>query len=48
MRFEILPPPTRKVLRRVEPATLIAAQSVPDHVPPDEISGRRDLRHLPW
>jgi len=30
-----------------EPATLIAAQSVPDHVPPDEISGRRDLRHLP-
>jgi len=30
-----------------DPATLIAAQSVPDHVHPDEISGRRDLRHLP-
>jgi len=30
-----------------DPATLIAAGSVPDHVPPDEISGRRDLRHLP-
>src|SRR5256885_4552110 len=30
-----------------DPATLIAAQSVPDHVHADEISGRRDLRHLP-
>jgi ribonuclease R len=30
-----------------DPATLIAAQSVPDHVHPDEVSGRRDLRHLP-
>jgi ribonuclease R len=30
-----------------DPATLIAAQSVPDHVTPDEIAGRRDLRHLP-
>jgi ribonuclease R len=30
-----------------DPATLIAAQSIPDHVHPDEISGRRDLRHLP-
>ncbi len=30
-----------------DPATLISAQSVPDHVHPDEIAGRRDLRHLP-
>src|SRR5438067_808509 len=30
-----------------DPATLIAAQSVPDHVHADEISARRDLRHLP-
>src|SRR5207302_1101626 len=30
-----------------DPATLIAAQSVPDHVHPEEIAGRRDLRHLP-
>jgi ribonuclease R len=30
-----------------DPATLIAAQSVPDHVHPEEILGRRDLRHLP-
>src|SRR5438132_628364 len=30
-----------------DPATLIAAQSVPDHVHPEEIVGRRDLRHLP-
>jgi ribonuclease R len=30
-----------------DPATLIAAQSVPDHVVPGDISGRRDLRHLP-
>ncbi len=30
-----------------DPATLIAADSVPDHVVPEEISGRRDLRHLP-
>src|SRR5205085_10017701 len=30
-----------------DPATLIAAQSVPDHVHADESSGRRDLRHLP-
>jgi ribonuclease R len=29
-----------------DPATAIAAQSVPDHVHPEEISGRRDLRHL--
>src|SRR5258706_15020241 len=28
-------------------ATLLAAQSVPDRVHPDEISARRDLRHLP-
>src|SRR5438105_3570537 len=30
-----------------DPAPLIAAQSVPDHVHPEEIVGRRDLRHLP-
>src|SRR5581483_9785603 len=30
-----------------DPATSIAAQSVPDHVHADEIAGRRDLRHLP-
>jgi ribonuclease R len=30
-----------------DPATQLAAQSVPDHVHPEEISGRRDLRHLP-
>ena len=30
-----------------DPATAIAAQSVPDHVHADEIAGRRDLRHLP-
>src|SRR3954462_2725682 len=30
-----------------DPATLIAAQSVPDHVHADEIAGRRDLRPLP-
>jgi len=30
-----------------DPATVIAAESVPDHVHPDDISGRRDLRHLP-
>jgi ribonuclease R len=28
-------------------ATLLAAQSVPEHVAADQISGRRDLRHLP-
>ncbi|HTO98654.1 MAG TPA: ribonuclease R [Myxococcales bacterium] len=30
-----------------DPATLLSAQSVPDHVHADEIAGRRDLRHLP-
>ena len=30
-----------------DPATALAAQSVPDHVHPEEISARRDLRHLP-
>ncbi len=30
-----------------DPATAIAAQSIPDHVHPEEIAGRRDLRHLP-
>jgi ribonuclease R len=30
-----------------DPATLLAAQSVPDHVHPDELAARRDLRHLP-
>jgi ribonuclease R len=30
-----------------DPATAIAAQSVPDHVHTEEIAGRRDLRHLP-
>ncbi|HUJ25015.1 MAG TPA: ribonuclease R [Myxococcales bacterium] len=30
-----------------DPATELAAQGVPDHVRPDEIAGRRDLRHLP-
>src|SRR5438067_8752200 len=30
-----------------DPATVIAAESVPDHVHPEEIAGRRDLRHLP-
>ncbi len=29
-----------------EPPTLVAAESVPERVRPDEISGRRDLRHL--
>jgi ribonuclease R len=30
-----------------DPATLLSAQSVPDHVHADEVAGRRDLRHLP-
>jgi len=30
-----------------DPATALAAESVPDHVHPEEIAGRRDLRHLP-
>ena len=30
-----------------DPATALAAQSVPDRVHPEEISARRDLRHLP-
>ena len=30
-----------------DPATAIAAQSIPDRVHPEEISARRDLRHLP-
>jgi ribonuclease R len=30
-----------------DPATALAAESVPDHVHPEEIGGRRDLRHLP-
>src|SRR4051812_47629749 len=30
-----------------DPSTLLAAQSIPDHVHPEEISARRDLRHLP-
>ena len=30
-----------------DPATELAAQGVPDHVRAEEISGRRDLRHLP-
>src|SRR5438874_5593706 len=30
-----------------DPATALAAQSVPDHVHPEEIAARRDLRHLP-
>ncbi len=30
-----------------DPATELAARSVPDHVHGDEIAGRRDLRHLP-
>src|SRR5207244_4100508 len=29
-----------------DPATALAAQSVPDHVHPEEIAARRDLRHL--
>ena len=29
-----------------DPATALAAQSVPDHVHPEEIVARRDLRHL--
>ena len=30
-----------------DPATTIAAQSIPDRVHPEEITARRDLRHLP-
>lgn len=30
-----------------DPATALAAQSIPDHVHPEEAAGRRDLRHLP-
>ena len=30
-----------------DPATALAAQSIPDHVHAEEISARRDLRHLP-
>ncbi len=30
-----------------DPATLMAAQSIPDRVHPEEVTGRRDLRHLP-
>ena len=30
-----------------DPATAIAAQSIPDRVHPEEITARRDLRHLP-
>src|SRR5437588_4258639 len=30
-----------------DPATALAAQSIPDHVHSDELAGRRDLRHLP-
>ena len=30
-----------------DPATLIAAESVPAHVTRDDLTGRRDLRHLP-
>jgi ribonuclease R len=30
-----------------DPATLLAAQSIPDHVHPEEVTARRDLRHLP-
>src|SRR5438270_7050054 len=29
-----------------DPATVIAAQSVPDHVHPEDLAARRDLRHL--
>ncbi len=30
-----------------DPATLLAAQSVPDRVLPEDLTARRDLRHLP-
>jgi ribonuclease R len=30
-----------------DPATLLAAQGIPDHVRPEDIAGRRDLRELP-
>src|SRR5260370_7397921 len=30
-----------------DPATVLAAQSIPDHVHPEEVTARRDLRHLP-
>src|SRR5438270_4385360 len=30
-----------------DPATILAAQGIPDHVRPEDIAGRRDLRELP-
>src|SRR5260370_22367108 len=46
-RFEVLASAYAEgVSDEFDPATLLAAQSVPDHVHPEESPGHRDLRHL--
>jgi len=47
-RFEILASAYAEGFSdQFDPATALAAESVPDHVHPEEITPRRDLRHLP-